>query len=101
MWAGRCCCNGTSRAIHVHQFGDLSQGCDSTGPHYNPMSVPHPQHPGDFGNFAVRDGQVWKYRSGLAASLTGPHSIAGRAVVWLSVLKFVMPEEVLLLIVKH
>ena len=73
--------NGTSRAIHVHQFGDLSQGCDSTGPHYNPMSVPHPQHPGDFGNFAVRDGQVWKYRSGLAASLTGPHSIAGRAVV--------------------
>ncbi|XP_060272906.1 extracellular superoxide dismutase [Cu-Zn] isoform X1 [Ovis aries] len=73
--------NGTSRAIHVHQFGDLSQGCDSTGPHYNPMSVLHPQHPGDFGNFAVRDGQVWKYRSNLAASLTGPHSIAGRAVV--------------------
>lgn len=46
-----------------------------------PMSVLHPQHPGDFGNFAVRDGQVWKYRSNLAASLTGPHSIAGRAVV--------------------
>ncbi|XP_043726848.1 extracellular superoxide dismutase [Cu-Zn] [Cervus elaphus] len=73
--------NGTSHAIHVHQFGDLSQGCDSTGPHYNPMSVPHPQHPGDFGNFAVRNGQVWKHRYDLAASLTGPHSIAGRAVV--------------------
>ncbi|XP_047655255.1 extracellular superoxide dismutase [Cu-Zn] [Phacochoerus africanus] len=73
--------NSTSRAIHVHQFGDLSQGCDSTGPHYNPLEVPHPQHPGDFGNFAVRDGQIWKYRSGLGASLFGPHSIAGRAVV--------------------
>ncbi|XP_057583910.1 extracellular superoxide dismutase [Cu-Zn] [Hippopotamus amphibius kiboko] len=73
--------NGTSRAIHVHQFGDLGQGCDSAGPHYNPLAVPHPQHPGDFGNFAVRDGRIWKYRAGLAASLYGPHSIAGRAVV--------------------
>lgn len=73
--------NGSSHAIHVHQFGDLSQGCDSTGPHYNPLSVQHPQHPGDFGNFAVRDGSLWKYRPGLAASLSGPHSIVGRAVV--------------------
>ncbi|XP_072801768.1 extracellular superoxide dismutase [Cu-Zn] [Vicugna pacos] len=73
--------NVTSRAIHVHQFGDLTQGCDATGPHYNPLGVPHPQHPGDFGNFAVRDGQLWKYRSGLNASLCGPHAIVGRAVV--------------------
>ncbi|XP_045404887.1 extracellular superoxide dismutase [Cu-Zn] isoform X2 [Lemur catta] len=73
--------NSSSRAIHVHQFGDLSQGCESTGPHYNPLGVPHPQHPGDFGNFAVRDGLLWKYRANLAASLAGPHSIVGRAVV--------------------
>lgn len=73
--------NSSSRAIHVHQFGDLSQGCESTGPHYNPLGVQHPQHPGDFGNFAVRDGSLWKYRPGLAASLSGPHSIVGRAVV--------------------
>ncbi|XP_014711365.1 extracellular superoxide dismutase [Cu-Zn] [Equus asinus] len=73
--------NGSSRAIHVHQFGDLSQGCDSTGAHYNPLAVPHPLHPGDFGNFPVRDGRLWKYRGNLAASLSGPHSIVGRAVV--------------------
>ncbi|KAM9238291.1 extracellular superoxide dismutase [Cu-Zn] isoform 1-T2 [Dugong dugon] len=73
--------NGSSRAIHVHQFGDVSQGCEATGPHYNPLGVPHPQHPGDFGNFVVRDGRVWKYRTGLAASLVGPHSIVGRALV--------------------
>lgn len=73
--------NVSSRAIHVHQFGDLSQGCESTGPHYNPMAVQHPQHPGDFGNFVVRDGRLWKYRTGLTASLAGPHSILGRAVV--------------------
>ncbi|KAM6221587.1 extracellular superoxide dismutase [Cu-Zn] [Rhynchocyon petersi] len=73
--------NGSSRAIHVHQYGDVSLGCGDTGPHYNPMGVPHPQHPGDFGNFVVREGRLWKYRSGLAASLAGPHSILGRAVV--------------------
>ncbi|KAM4854261.1 extracellular superoxide dismutase [Cu-Zn] isoform 1-T2 [Thomomys bottae] len=73
--------NRSSRAIHVHQFGDLSQGCESTGPHYNPLAVAHPDHPGDFGNFAVRDGRLWKHRVGLDASLAGPHSIVGRAVV--------------------
>lgn len=73
--------NVSSHAIHVHEFGDLSQGCESTGPHYNPLAVAHPQHPGDFGNFVVRDGRLWKYRSGLVASLAGPYSILGRAVV--------------------
>lgn len=73
--------NASNRAIHVHEFGDLSQGCESTGPHYNPLGVPHPQHPGDFGNFAVRGGSIWKSRAGLTASLAGPHSILGRAVV--------------------
>lgn len=73
--------NASNRAIHVHEFGDLSQGCESTGPHYNPLGVPHPQHPGDFGNFVVRNGHIWKYRTGLTASLAGPHSILGRAVV--------------------
>ncbi|CAO2639944.1 Extracellular superoxide dismutase [Cu-Zn] [Lemmus lemmus] len=73
--------NVSSRAIHVHQFGDLRQGCESTGPHYNPMAVQHPQHPGDFGNFVVRNGHLWKLRTGLTASLAGPHSILGRAVV--------------------
>ncbi|XP_031198130.1 extracellular superoxide dismutase [Cu-Zn] [Mastomys coucha] len=73
--------NASNRAIHVHEFGDLSQGCDSTGAHYNPLDVQHPQHPGDFGNFAVRNGHLWKHRAGLTASLAGPHSILGRAVV--------------------
>ncbi|XP_077737014.1 extracellular superoxide dismutase [Cu-Zn] isoform X1 [Canis aureus] len=73
--------NGSRRAIHVHRFGDLSPGCEAAGPHYNPRAAPHPHHPGDFGNFAVRDGRVRKHRGGLAASLAGPHSIVGRAVV--------------------
>uniref|UniRef100_A0A3Q3G7U6 Superoxide dismutase [Cu-Zn] n=1 Tax=Labrus bergylta TaxID=56723 RepID=A0A3Q3G7U6_9LABR len=40
-----------ARAVHIHQYGDLSHGCDSTG---------------DFGNFA---------------SLFGDQSVIGRAVV--------------------
>lgn len=73
--------SNSSRAIHVHEFGDLSPGCEAAGGHYNPEAVPHPQHPGDFGNFAVRDGRVWKYHPRLRAALSGPRSIMGRSVV--------------------
>jgi superoxide dismutase, Cu-Zn family len=27
--------------IHVHQFGNLSQGCVTAGPHYNPFNKAH------------------------------------------------------------
>ena len=27
--------------IHIHEFGDLSDGCDSAGGHYNPDGVDH------------------------------------------------------------
>ncbi|XP_053089173.1 extracellular superoxide dismutase isoform X2 [Pangasianodon hypophthalmus] len=46
------------RAIHVHQFGDLSQGCITAGPHYNPLGVDHPTHPGDFGNYVAINGAI-------------------------------------------
>lgn len=34
--------NQSGRAIHIHELGDLSNGCDSTGGHYNPFGVNHP-----------------------------------------------------------
>lgn len=73
--------SGLGRPIHVHHFGDVSRGCQATGGHYNPLNVPHPQHPGDFGNFRVRDGRLRKLRANLTAALSGPHSILGRALV--------------------
>ncbi|KAM4750189.1 extracellular superoxide dismutase [Cu-Zn]-like [Anableps anableps] len=68
------------RAVHIHQYGDLSRGCDSTGGHYNPFGVNHPKHPGDFGNFIPLQGKI----SALVdsnATLFGGLSVLGRAVV--------------------
>lgn len=74
--------------FHVHAMGDTTNGCLSTGPHYNPWKKDHGapedenRHAGDLGNvIAGEDGvaelsiQDWKI------PLKGPHSIVGRAVV--------------------
>ncbi|XP_061585889.1 extracellular superoxide dismutase [Cu-Zn]-like [Cololabis saira] len=68
------------RAVHIHQYGDLSQGCDSTGGHYNPFGVHHPDHPGDFGNFVPQQGKVHALIDS-EATLFGGLSVFGRAVV--------------------
>ncbi|XP_040274958.1 extracellular superoxide dismutase [Cu-Zn]-like [Bufo bufo] len=73
--------NGSNRAIHIHSFGDVSNGCESTGPHYNPFSVNHPMHPGDFGNFEVQDGKIKKHLTNLEATFFGPYSVFGKAIV--------------------
>ncbi|XP_068134242.1 extracellular superoxide dismutase [Cu-Zn]-like [Hyperolius riggenbachi] len=73
--------NQTARAIHIHDFGDLSSGCDSAGGHYNPHSMNHPQHPGDFGNFRVKNGKLKQHLRNINAYLFGPFSVIGRSIV--------------------
>ncbi|XP_063165979.1 extracellular superoxide dismutase [Cu-Zn] [Candoia aspera] len=73
--------NLSRRAIHIHQYGDLSNGCVSLGGHYNPWKVNHPHHPGDFGNFYAKEGKIRKLKSNLKATLFGPQTILGRSVV--------------------
>ncbi|XP_061534378.1 extracellular superoxide dismutase [Cu-Zn]-like [Phycodurus eques] len=68
------------RAVHIHQYGDLQQGCDSTGGHYNPRGVSHPNHPGDFGHFAPQQGKIHAVLES-EAMLFGSLSVLGRAVV--------------------
>ena len=42
--------------FHIHQYGNLSQGCVTAGPHYNPFGHTHSgpkmvaRHVGDLGN---------------------------------------------------
>lgn len=69
------------RAIHIHQYGDLSQGCITAGPHYNPLGVDHPAHPGDFGNHVAINGTIRQHLNMEGGTLFGAQSILGRAVV--------------------
>ncbi|XP_029995580.1 extracellular superoxide dismutase [Cu-Zn] [Sphaeramia orbicularis] len=69
-----------ARAVHIHQYGDLSRGCDSTGGHYNPHNVHHPGHPGDFGNFEPQQGKISAVFES-EATLFGGLSVIGRAAV--------------------
>ncbi|XP_057700227.1 extracellular superoxide dismutase [Cu-Zn]-like [Corythoichthys intestinalis] len=68
------------RAVHIHQYGDLQRGCETTGGHYNPRGVQHPNHPGDFGHFVPQQGKInTMFES--EATLFGSLSVLGRAVV--------------------
>ncbi|XP_068177243.1 extracellular superoxide dismutase [Cu-Zn]-like [Antennarius striatus] len=68
------------RALHIYQYGDLSQGCASTGDHYDPFDDVHPEHAGDIGNFEPRNGKISAVIQS-NATMFGRWSVIGRAVV--------------------
>ncbi|XP_071397214.1 extracellular superoxide dismutase [Cu-Zn] [Centroberyx affinis] len=70
----------SERAIHIHQFGDLSKGCSAAGPHFNPLGQNHANHPGDLGNFGSSRGRV-RVSVTAKATLFGTESVLGRSVV--------------------
>uniref|UniRef100_A0A6I9QKL0 Superoxide dismutase [Cu-Zn] n=1 Tax=Elaeis guineensis var. tenera TaxID=51953 RepID=A0A6I9QKL0_ELAGV len=74
--------------FHVHALGDTTNGCMSTGPHFNPHGKEHGapedenRHAGDLGNAtAGEDGTVTFSIVDNQIPLSGPKSIVGRAVV--------------------
>ncbi|THU61586.1 hypothetical protein C4D60_Mb07t24880 [Musa balbisiana] len=74
--------------FHVHALGDTTNGCMSTGPHFNPAGKEHgapddpDRHAGDLGNVtAGEDGTVTFSITDSQIPLSGPNSIIGRAVV--------------------
>ncbi|KAG9457563.1 hypothetical protein H6P81_002071 [Aristolochia fimbriata] len=74
--------------FHVHALGDTTNGCMSTGPHFNPAGKEHGapddenRHAGDLGNVtAGDDGTVTFSTVDSQIPLTGPNSVVGRAVV--------------------
>ncbi|KAL1192959.1 Superoxide dismutase [Cu-Zn] 1 [Cardamine amara subsp. amara] len=74
--------------FHVHALGDTTNGCMSTGPHFNPAGKTHGapedanRHAGDLGNIVVGDDGTATFTiTDCQIPLTGPNSIVGRAVV--------------------
>ncbi|XP_075542140.1 superoxide dismutase [Cu-Zn]-like [Dermacentor variabilis] len=73
--------------FHVHEYGDLSNGCSSTGSHYNPNKTSHgapnatERHVGDLGNIVADCGIAVVNLTDHLLTLNGENSIIGRAVV--------------------
>jgi len=78
----------TKHGFHVHSLGDLTQGCASTGSHYNPYEKTHgapvdaTRHVGDLGNIQSDVHGVANIDiTDSVVTLNGPLSILGRSVV--------------------
>ncbi|KAK9513078.1 hypothetical protein O3M35_001349 [Rhynocoris fuscipes] len=80
--------NEGMHGFHVHEKGDLTSGCASTGSHFNPYNKNHggpndaDRHVGDLGNIAANSAGVAVISmSDNVIQLDGPNSIIGRAIV--------------------
>ncbi|XP_050947742.1 superoxide dismutase [Cu-Zn], chloroplastic isoform X4 [Cucumis melo] len=74
--------------FHLHEFGDTTNGCISTGAHFNPNKLTHGapedeiRHAGDLGNIiANADGVAEATIVDNQIPLSGPNSVVGRAFV--------------------
>mmetsp|Transcript_25215 Transcript_25215/g.47652 ORF Transcript_25215/g.47652 Transcript_25215/m.47652 type:complete len:154 (-) Transcript_25215:519-980(-) len=74
--------------FHIHQLGDTTNGCMSTGPHFNPNGKEHGapgddnRHAGDLGNITANTSGVAEFEiKDVQIPLTGPNSVVGRACV--------------------
>lgn len=72
--------------FHIHEFGDLSDGCDSAGTHYDPDKVNHGDlnegHVGDLENVvAGTDGVADFTIVAKRVALIGDRSVIGRSII--------------------
>ncbi|GAB2285079.1 hypothetical protein Dimus_019534 [Dionaea muscipula] len=74
--------------FHLHEYGDTTNGCISTGAHFNPNKLTHGapedeiRHAGDLGNIiANADGVAEAIIVDTQIPLSGPNSVVGRAFV--------------------
>ena len=79
---------GQKHGFHIHQYGDLSNGCLTAGPHFNPHKNTHAgpsdevRHVGDLGNVQADDAGTASYELlDHLVSLHGPLSVIGRSCV--------------------
>ncbi|KAK9475043.1 superoxide dismutase [Dipodascopsis tothii] len=76
------------RGMHIHEFGDNTNGCTSAGGHFNPFKKNHgapedaERHVGDLGNIQTdAEGNAKGSVADKFVALIGPQSILGRTVV--------------------
>ena len=75
-----------NHGFHIHEFGDMSEGCETMGAHYNPDGVDHGDiaqgHVGDLGNVVADDNGVASIEIvAERVDLRGERSIVGRGIV--------------------
>lgn len=72
-------------AIHIHETGDLSEGCDSCCAHYNPDKKNHggpnssERHVGDLGNVRANDQGVAEFK--IIDNLVNVYEVIGRSFI--------------------
>jgi len=72
--------------FHIHEFGDMSKGCESMGGHYNPDNEDHGDldqgHVGDLGNITADDNGIASFSiKANRVDLIGDRSVVGRGLV--------------------
>ncbi|XP_048234172.1 superoxide dismutase [Cu-Zn], chloroplastic isoform X1 [Ricinus communis] len=74
--------------FHLHEYGDTTNGCMSTGAHFNPKGLTHGspedeiRHAGDLGNIVANaDGVAEATIVDSQIPLSGPNAVIGRALV--------------------
>ncbi|QOD40015.1 sod [Matsumuraeses phaseoli granulovirus] len=78
-----------NHGIHIHEFGDTSNGCTSAGEHFNPFHKTHggpgdaERHLGDLGNVYSNCSNSTTFVNIIdhMISLYGPYNILGRSMV--------------------
>jgi Cu-Zn family superoxide dismutase len=78
----------SSHAIHIHEYGDLTEGCKTLGAHFNPTQRPHSHsekgHAGDlFNNFQtdVQGEFHQQFNTDKISLFLNQRNILGRSVV--------------------
>lgn len=83
-------CKG-KHGFHIHEFGNLSEGCKSAGVHFNPTNSNHGdpkskiRHVGDLGNIESNHSNDVEFTEYLIKdsliALEGPNNVLGRSCV--------------------
>jgi len=80
--------SNAKHGFHIHEFGDLTDGCNTAGPHFNPTGQYHGgpddsiRHIGDLGNIlSDSDGNAVYEREDRSIGLIGKYSVIGRSMV--------------------